>query len=300
MTATAWHTQRRRGTAYAFFLMTAMLVAIIGMSGLTVAGLGLRSVVAVNDRIAAQTYAEAGVDIGLVALYRTASWRDVVPVDTWSTPMAIGDGTLEFKIAPLDGLTFTGKRNGRVRIYGRGIRGNATWLYSEVVQPPLEEPLTTELSNGDLESGVASPWFQTGGCVVMHATWEQYAGTASLLVTGRSPGSAAAQSIPGLSNGTTVQAEVQVKVNGGSDNAWLRLEVLTTEGTQQFEIASGTISNWQRLSGSITPNWTGNLIQADFVVGSDGTSELFIDDARVMLTPGPPGPVPGTWQRETN
>ncbi len=299
MTATRTRSYRRRGTAYAFFLMTTLLVTIIGMAGLRVAGIGLRSAVAINQQVEAQACAQSGVELGLVALNRTNNWRDNLPVDTWSTPVAVGNGLASWKIKPVVGTTFTGKRNGSVRVYGRGTAGDATWLYSVEVQPPAEVLLDNELTNGDLESGTATPWFAYGSCAVQYADWNVYEGGGSLHVAGRAPGSGAGQLVQGLVSGGTVRAQAYVSVNGTPQPVWMRLEVQSTAGTQQFEIATAaSVAKWRALGGTITPTWDGTLTSAALLIGSDDTEELLIDAARFMLMPAPPGPIDGTWQRE--
>jgi hypothetical protein len=90
-------------------------------------------------------------------------------------------------------------------------------------------------------------------------------------------------------------------INGSTDNTWFGLNVQTDTGWDYFEFANGSVgTSWVQLNGSVTPTWSGALIQAFFVVGSDGTSELLVDNAELELpqTATPVGPIPGTWRRE--
>ena len=83
---------RRRGASYVFFLGTATLVVIIGLSALTVLRVKSRAAEGGHDSVAAQLYAQSAVEQALLTIYTDGGWRGTISPDTWSAPQAIGQG----------------------------------------------------------------------------------------------------------------------------------------------------------------------------------------------------------------
>ena len=290
----------RRGGAYVFFLGTALLVTVIGMSALTVARVQMRSVVGADDAAAAELYARSAIEQALLIIYKDPSWRDKEPHDTWSAKQFIGRGWFSWKLVDETKGSLTADRNAPVRVFGQGICGDAVRVYSVLVQPPLVGKPGNSLMNGGLELGVATPWAQRDGCVLQVISWEQHTGAYSLLVTGRSPGSSAAQPLSGLTNGGSCQVSVWAKLNGGSQDVWAVVDVQSGSGWQSFEAGRVSVgSSWTEISGVVTPTWDGALVQAVLAVGTDGTSEFTIDDASAVVAPEPVGVIAGSWRRES-
>ena len=292
---------RRRGASYVFFLGTAMLVTVIGLSALTVVRVKRQGAEAVNDHVAARIYAQSAVEQGLLAIYSNDKWRDLYAHNTWSATQSIGAGMFAWKLVDEINNSLTLDRNARLRVYGKGARGPSTWIYSVEVQPPPEAVLSNLLSNGDLETGFVTPWWATG-CILNVDNLSKHSGANGLFLGTRTSVTASAcQTIKAnLQQDSPLQVMAWIKTRTTPETINVGVRVLSDAGWQYFAIGSlsGT-TTWQQVQGTFTPAWTGLLQDAYLeIAGTILLQEILIDDVSLKRAPGAVGIVPGTWRRE--
>ena len=293
---------RRRGAAYVFFLGTALLVTIIGMSALTIVRVKVRAAEGGNDSLAARLYAQSAIEDAMLAICGDAGWRDVITHDDWEPTQPIGRGSFTWKLVDEDNLSLTTDRNAPVRVYGQGVCGESVWIYSVLVQPPLESLPSSILVNGDFESGVASPWVGQNGAQVEVLFDTPHGGAAYACVKNRADlGSFPAQerTVP-LVSGTTYRADCWVRLQDAEENVWFGVQIHTEAGWEYFEFAEAPArTSWTHLTGTIAPSWSGTADAVSFQVGTAvSDQEFMIDDVVLLKAPNTIGPIPGTWRRE--
>ncbi|MBM4075974.1 MAG: hypothetical protein FJ267_10055 [Planctomycetes bacterium] len=127
---------------YVGVLATTTIVALIGLSSLSVAHLGLKSAARSRDAGTAQILARSAVEEGVRVLTTTPSWRSsFVNNTTYPTPLiSLNGGTISWKFVDTDG-SLSDDPADAVRVYGIGKCGSATYVES-VELYPTETPLT--------------------------------------------------------------------------------------------------------------------------------------------------------------
>ncbi len=127
---------RRSGTLYVGVMMTALIVAMVGLSGLSVAHLGIRSSQSVRDSESAAMLARSAVEEGIRQLAGNSSWRTTFAnnVAYPTTAISQNGGTLTWKYVDLDGSLNNNTADG-VRVYGIGQAGKATYVESVLLLP---------------------------------------------------------------------------------------------------------------------------------------------------------------------
>ena len=139
---------RRRGTLYVGVMMTATIVTLVGLSGLSVAHLGVRSAQNTRSTETASMLARAAVEEGVRQIRATTTWRTTFANNTEypNTPLALNGGTLAWRFVDTDGNLNSNSADG-VRVYGIGRAGGAMYVESVLLQPTdagvkcLEAPL---------------------------------------------------------------------------------------------------------------------------------------------------------------
>ena len=284
-----------------FFLATAMLVTIIGLSALTVVRVKRRAAEAVNNAAAAQEYAQSAVEQGLLAIYATAGWRSSIAHDTWAATRTIGAGSITWKLVDEINGSLTLDHNARVRVYGKGVCGPSTWVYSVLVQPPLEALPSELLTNGNLETGAVSPWWDTG-CTLKLDTSNTHGGANSLLIWLRTSVTASAcQTIAAkIQAGTVSHVRAWVRARTWPETVNVGVWVRSGAGWVYYPIGTlAATTSWQAAEGAFTPTWSGALLDAYLeIAGTSRIQELLIDDVSLTAVPGPVGMISGTWRRE--
>ncbi len=107
----------RRGGVYVFVLMVSVFVAVVGVSALTLARLGLRRTQDAMNTAKAELNARAAIEIGLNMISTNASWRTSPGVGVWVPERTWGgDGTIF-----LEALSLTGTRGVDDRVTLRAI-----------------------------------------------------------------------------------------------------------------------------------------------------------------------------------
>ena len=297
---------RRRGASYIFFLGTALLVTIIGLSALAVMRVRLRAAAVENDTAAARFYARSAVDSALLTIAGDDDWRSHIAHGAWDTERPIGDGSLTFKIIDEVNGNLTTDPNAPVRVFGKGMAGEAIWIYSVKVQPPPAGLYPDLITNGGIETGAATPWVATIGCDVSAS------GDASVVRSGLwgleiknrlSADAGVGQTLAAaIEEGATYYGELWVKMRDVPDIIWFRLRIETMFDTFLFRFDQAQVgTEWTRLSGTITPSWSSTATHVVLDVGTELTNKDFlIDDVSMRLLPTEIGPLAGTWQREAD
>jgi len=211
----------------------------------------------------------------------------------------IGSGQYTWKYAQESADTVTGERH--VRLYGRGMAGDAVRTYSVLTQISVSNP--NLLSNPGIESGT-SDWTGLGDCDLEQSTDRPYAGTYCLHVKNRvDPWSGPRQEISAdLESGVFYDLEVWVRTKDFTENVTLCAWVRSMFGWTQVSADTVTVGNeWTRLQGTIQPTWFGDLLQAYFKVETEWSNrEFWIDDASLKESSATVSvlPIPGTWRQE--
>lgn len=292
---------RRRGVAYVFFLTTAMLVTVIGLSALIVVRIELRTSEGVSDAAEASLCARSAIDLAVLNITNDTNWTKTVTHDTWEPKQAIGAGVLTWKVVDERDGTFTVDPGATVRVYGQAVVGDAVRVYSALVQPPLVGPPPNTLINGDFESGL-SPWWNAGSCDLEIHTDQPHGGAAYLWIKNRESEDAVARQTvaEALQNGATYRSELWVRLKEKPEDVRFGVWVHSDNGWEYSEFpetAAGT--SWTQLSGTIAPTWSGSFIEAIFEVGTtQSNQEFMIDDVSLSKVPTMIGLLPGTWRRE--
>jgi hypothetical protein len=122
--------RRRRGSAYVFVLLVALLVTVIGLSALAVERIKGREGAASDDWNEAGLLAQAAVENALGVMNSTPAWRTTLANNTPSASVAMGRGSYQWKwVDEIDG-DLANNAGQPVRLYGIGRVGQAVRLFS--------------------------------------------------------------------------------------------------------------------------------------------------------------------------
>lgn len=155
---------KRRGTVYVVVLGAALIVSLIGMTGLMVARLQFRRATQAQDWIEAGDLALSAIEWGIKQINANTNWRTTYTNNVEITPIAMGRGTMSYKLvdaalglASGDG-TLSNNTYDPVRLYGIGRVGNAVRVYSVLLigDVPLDVLRTTVATSGYLNNSSAS------------------------------------------------------------------------------------------------------------------------------------------------
>jgi len=289
---------------YVMVLMTAMIVAVIGISALTTTRIQLRSAEGGKDTIAARLHAQSAIEMGLFSVCADPSWRTTYTHDVWVAEQPIGDGTYAWKLVDERNGDLTADPSAPIRLYGRGSVREAVRIYSVLLEPPTPE--ANLLSNGDMESGTTG-WYGFD-CDIESVTSEQHSGTAALVAKNRDAYYAGpAQTITStLENGTAYELEAWVKMASGSSVVRFVMYLRNSFGQVWWLVDGETLvasTEWTRVSGTMTPTWSGTLSQAYLKVSTEyGTTAFYVDDVVLRVAGSAPEMVvdAGTWRREVS
>ncbi len=131
----------RRGAAiYVVVLGTALVVSLLGLSALLAKRVRRRIDQDAADVAAARLYAQAAIEMGMLRIENSPSWRTSHPNGTWSSDQAIGDGTYTLLGVDPDDADLTDDDGDPVVLTGIGVHGRATQKM-QVTLVPYEAPL---------------------------------------------------------------------------------------------------------------------------------------------------------------
>ncbi len=298
----------RSGSAYVMVLTLAMLLTVIGLSAITSARVGLRNQQMDADGADATILAESAIEWGLYQMAASDTWRIDHDSGVWSSPIALGRGTIEYMIVDEDDAMLSDDPSDAVRLYGRATIDSTVRILSVAIDPDENDAPEEIITNGDMESGLG-PWTQFGDvCVPESTTTDPYAGSRAVHIRNRSSASAGvSQDLTGkVESGETYNTDLWVNMKDFSDSmVFFGLRVTMNGGATHTFVDVGTAdTSWTNLTGQITPTWSGNVSKIEFyILPSSSNQEFYIDDASVMSS-GSSGetlqhrPIPGTWRRE--
>ena len=119
------HRHRRRGSSYVFFMGTAMIVMIIGISALMAVRIQRWGAEGSNDLAAARFYAQSAIEHGFAMFNQDTDWRTNLGSGFWVTDLVIYGGTFSLEATIID--DGDGKpENDDVVLTGTGVHGPAT------------------------------------------------------------------------------------------------------------------------------------------------------------------------------
>ncbi len=119
------HRHHRRGSSYVFFMGTAMIVTIIGLSALMAVRIQRRGAEGSNDLAAARFYAQSAIEHGFAMINQDPDWRANLGSGFWFTNQDIHGGTYSLEAAFIDDGDGN-PANDDVVLTGTGVHGPAS------------------------------------------------------------------------------------------------------------------------------------------------------------------------------
>lgn len=297
---------RRRcgGSVYIVVLGAAMLVTVIGVSGIMLGQVQRRAVTASSDTTRARIGAMTAMEVALFRIARNDNWRTTTTNNSWTVKQALPDGG-SFKVRlrdPLDNNLANDPWHA-VELDAQATCGPATRHFRCTLIPTIVA--ANLVDNGGVEEPLtvwAAPTAQ-----VERRTDGPHGHLAYLAVRGRPNVAAnAEQDITArLESGRAYKLEAWVRVRGSLvDTPRIGVRVTNLGGTtSEFTLTGVSIADaWVKVSGTITPSWSGAIRSGTFFADTLlTTQDIDIDDV-VLIDAGLPPllPVRGTFRQEVN
>lgn len=297
---------RRRGSMYVTVLLTAVLVALISVSGLLAARVQLQSSGTLTDVVAARFYAESAIELALLAIRTDPNWRSTLTNDNWTAAQPIGGGTYRWKVVDEEDGDLQTNPSGAVRLYGAGMTGTAVRTCSVLIHVEDGKTAHNLLENPGLEGGLTG-WTGLGQCDLEIDTKEPHGGDACMLVKDRDDEATSGphQDIKDkISSGVTYQMAAWVRVKDFGEIVWLRVWMRTDWGWQCIDAGAAWVEGeWVQVTGSFTPVWSGPLHKAWWKLETQWSEQDFWVDDAVLVEDSAASdteiiPMPGTWRRD--
>lgn len=295
--------RQRRGAMYVVVLMSALIVTVIGLSGVTVARLQLREAKQAHSVYAARFYAQSAVETGMQFIAADAAWRTTYTHDLWLADRPIDDGLFTWKIVDDENLDLETDPSAHVRIYGMGMLNGAVRVYSVQVQP---EVLYNLLANPGIENGV-SDW-AGHDCTVATTSADVHSGAKSLVAKNRVDyWSGPFQNVTDkITIGETYYVEAWFNTSELPASArivmWIGREWPWEGPGGQWLTGSNIAVNsggWTLIKARLTPTWAGTLNAACVKVDTSfGSGDFLVDDLVFREAYADLNVVAGTWRRE--
>ncbi len=292
---------RRRGSVYVAVLGVAMMVTILGLSALAATRLRRDSAVGTETVVKASLYAQSVVDIVLYRLENDPNWRTTYTHDIWTADEPVGEVTFAYHFVDEADGDLANDPTQPVRLYVKATVGEAVRIASVRLAPP--EPVNL-LTNPGMED-VGVDWTGTGlwgDCTLDWDTDEPHTGAVCLETMWRENtyGGPSQDVTSKIKNGATYYSEVWIKGDVINNVKSVAIDMVTTNGLAYDNFwAAWSWFEWTKVSGTITPAWTGDLLQAYWHVETDaGTYKFRIDDAVLIEQDYTMHIVPGTWRQE--
>lgn len=293
----------RRGSVYAMTLLTSMFVMTIGMSAILASRIHARQMNGSNAVVEAGFASKSYVEIVLFRLSTDGAWRSRYINDTWSAEESLQDVRLSFKLIDDKDGNLADDPEDPVRLVARARVRGAVRMWSVEVESIEAKNL---LVNGDMEAGFAN-WSgegPVGTCTLVADTAAPYDGLVNLQTSLRSGMYAGPHQdvTPLIREGRTYYLEVYLRGSKiVNDN---RVGIIFTTSTgiygTYFDV-SWSGFDWEQVSGTITPTWSGTLIAAHWKVDTPSGSDDFALDDAVLIEGGSRynlAIVSGSWRRE--
>lgn len=295
---------RRRAGAYVMVLATSMLIALLGITSVTVNRLKFRTGHGLQQAEQARLLARSAIDIGYYSIDQNDNWFNDIDEDSWTTRNLPGGLSLEWKIVDAASAERAIDPARKIRLLGRGTVGEAVRVFSILLEPGETGNL---LTNPAAESGV-SPWQAIGDVDLTRSAAHQRGGDFSLFVVPRSnvAGAVSQKISADIVNGKTYQIEAWYYPQTTPDTAKISMLIESTDGVFEIDGASVAIESkrWHQLTATVTPVWTGERSVVAIVIAS-GTAmaQFYVDDCYFGLSDSVPYPVSvveGSWRRESD
>jgi len=119
--------QRRRGSVYVAVLGCATVVAVIGISALTLVRIERNAAVDASDFAQARLNARAGVELGLLRIGDDLNWRTTYPNGFWETDKPIGTGSYSIQGIDRNDGDLTNNELDSLTLTGIGRQGDAQY-----------------------------------------------------------------------------------------------------------------------------------------------------------------------------
>lgn len=247
-------------------------------------------------------FAQAVLDLALFRLAGDPNWRSTHTHDTWTSEQTVGDVSFSYKLCDEQDADLANDLTQPVRLHARATAGDAVRIYSVLLQPTGVYNL---LTNADMESGTTG-WKDWGDCDLEADTSDPHGGATCVLVKKRdSAWTGASQDVSAwITSGTAYDMQVWAKMVSGVDGVRVVVYTRSTGAGEQWDYFSSSSvvgTSWTRVSGTLTPTWSGTLQEAWWYVRTVFDNEDFkIDDAALIESDaGPPlVPAPGTCRRD--
>ena len=288
----------RRGNVYVAVLSIGLVVAIIGLSALVLARSQFQGMRLNEDAVKADFAAQTMTDVTVFRLANNSNWRATHTHDTWTSNEVVGDATFRYKLVDeIDG-NLANDPNQPVRLYGQATVGETVRIYSVLL---ARGTIINLVTNADLENGTTD--WTSYYCTLESRTDSPRSGAACLLVKNRLfYASCAYQDIRAwVEKGVTYTCEFWMKMESGSATAAVQIETVGTSSGYRYVTGSSTSvgTTWTKVTGDLTPTWTGSLNTARVYVYTNNTTAFRIDDVLVAeATSVQVKPIAGTWRRE--
>ena len=289
---------------YVIVLATASLVMVIGLTGLSLTRLHVKTAAQTNDWMEAWVLAEAAAEQALVELDALTVngipiWRIVYTSGVDAFTGHLGRGTLSWRLIDEIDNNLANDEAQPVRLYGIGQVGQAVRVSSVLLQRVGTG--SNLLQNGDIETG-ASQW-DGDGCSLSIETVNLHGGLKSLEVKNRnSSDDGPRQDVRNaVTNGTIYVVEVWVKMKIGTDSALIAFEVEKDGNTAAVQGLPVPVNDtgWTKVTAAFTTAWPWNSLSHAWlrIETTTGTADFYIDDA-VMQAASPrlnPAPSSRRW-----
>lgn len=241
VTRRAW-ASRRQGTIHVLVLLSALIVAAIGLSSLQLLRVQAKTAAGEQDFSQARLHARSAVELGLLKIRQDPFWRRNLGNGNWLTDVAMGAGTATLSaVDPIDNDVKNGD-NHPVVLIGTGKQGNAVFMTSVRLEvgPPKNSCLEVSLTSGhDLKISNATLTGNQSICANHNVSASSAQVNADVEAAGSMGGSAYGKSLTSLSATRTLPDPATVLnyyLSQGTTIAytslpvWTQTELLTNTG----------------------------------------------------------------------
>jgi hypothetical protein len=264
----------RRGTVYVLVLISAMIVAIIGLVGVTVVRQDLARSEISAEAARASVYAQSAVELGLTELRQNSSWRTTLSNGGTVFTRSIGRGSASLMITDPADADLADSATESFVLRGTGASGSARQMVEVTIIPSLP-PLpalactltsgnTIAFSNARVKA--TAPIWAAGAITAASSTIVAETRSAGNITgstyTGTRTNGAAAPSLPDRAAVVAAYASVGTSISFSS-------------------LAGGTL---QRVAISPTRNPLGSTNAQGVYVIDSGGQDLTIRDCRIVGT----------------
>ena len=289
----------RRGGIYVLVLGASILVTVIGVSAVALARIRTRVSSAELPAAKARFAAQSLIEVALLRIAGDSNWRSTYTSDTWTADEVVGDAIGAYKLVDELDDDLDNDPTHPVRLYTKATVGSAVRVCS-VELASAERP--NLLTNPGFEDGTID-WLSWNCTLVEVPT--THSGSGCVFLRGRGTlDSTAYQDVTSvIENGKSYYVEAWVKLPSGTENITISFKTTASGSGDQVFVTGSTLvgDSWTRISGTLTPTWSGVLAQARWRVFSypdGGSDDFFVDDTVMIASEITMAPVPGSRREE--